>query len=163
AFGVFGDPGIARRAKQPVDQRRGGDRPTERVLAPARADDEDPHQDRQPTRLLRSARNDGNMVAIARSTATKQSRWQRVRRTRLQLKPEDGMEVVCTGRLTTYPGRSKYQLVVDQVELAGKGALLRLLEERRERLATEGLFAAERKRKLPYLPETIGIVTSPSG
>src|SRR5437016_3283138 len=82
---------------------------------------------------------------------------------RLAVRPEDGMEVVCTGRLTTYPGRSKYQLVVDQVELAGKGALLRLLEERRERLAAEGLFAAERKRKLPYLPETIGIVTSPSG
>src|SRR5438034_9197750 len=80
---------------------------------------------------------------------------------RLQLKPEDGMEVVCTGRLTTYPGRSKYQLVVDQVELAGKGALLRLLEERRERLAAEGLFAAERKRLLPFLPEVIGIVTSP--
>jgi exodeoxyribonuclease VII large subunit len=82
---------------------------------------------------------------------------------RLALRPEDGMEVVCTGRLTTYPSRSKYQLVVDQVELAGKGALLRLLEERRQRLAAEGLFAAERKKKLPFLPETIGIVTSPSG
>src|SRR5262249_37303372 len=82
---------------------------------------------------------------------------------RLQLKPEDGMEVVCTGRLTPYPGRSKYQLVVDQVELAGRGALLRLLEERRQRLAAEGLFAAERKKKLPFLPAVIGIVTSPSG
>src|SRR5947208_4263602 len=82
---------------------------------------------------------------------------------RLALKPEDGMEVVCSGRLTTYPGRSKYQLVVDTVELAGKGALLRLLEERRLRLAAEGLFAAERKRLLPFLPEVIGIVTSPSG
>src|SRR6266852_5342979 len=82
---------------------------------------------------------------------------------RLGLKPEDGMEVVCSGRLTTYPGRSKYQLVVDSIELAGKGALLRLLEERRQRLAAEGLFAAERKRKLPFLPATIGIVTSPSG
>src|SRR5712691_10925757 len=82
---------------------------------------------------------------------------------RLGLKPEDGMEVVCSGRLTTYPGRSKYQLVVDTIELAGKGALLRLLEERRQRLAAEGLFATERKRKLPFLPETIGIVTSPSG
>src|SRR5712691_7939559 len=82
---------------------------------------------------------------------------------RLALRPEDGMEVVCTGRLTTYPGRSKYQLVVDSVELAGRGALLKLLEERRTRLAAEGLFAAERKKKLPFLPEVIGIVTSTSG
>src|SRR5437763_14636889 len=82
---------------------------------------------------------------------------------RLALKPEDGMEVVCTGRLTTYPGRSRYQLVIDTVELAGKGALLRLLEERRQRLAAEGLFAAERKQKLPFLPQVIGIVTSPTG
>ncbi|HEX3954542.1 MAG TPA: exodeoxyribonuclease VII large subunit [Stellaceae bacterium] len=82
---------------------------------------------------------------------------------RLGLKPEDGMEVVCTGRLTTYPGRSKYQLVVETVELAGKGALLKLLEERRQRLAAEGLFAAERKKKLPFLPSVIGIVTSPTG
>jgi exodeoxyribonuclease VII large subunit len=82
---------------------------------------------------------------------------------RLALKPEDGMEVVCAGRLTTYPGRSKYQLVVDSVELAGKGALLKMLEERRLLLAAEGLFAAERKQKLPFLPAVIGIVTSPTG
>jgi exodeoxyribonuclease VII large subunit len=82
---------------------------------------------------------------------------------RLELKPEDGMEVVCTGRLTTFPGRSRYQLVIDSIELAGVGALLKLLEERRKRLAAEGLFAAERKQKLPFLPEVIGIVTSPSG
>jgi exodeoxyribonuclease VII large subunit len=82
---------------------------------------------------------------------------------RLGIKPEDGMEVVCTGRLTTFPGRSKYQLVIDTIELAGVGALLKLLEERRKRLAAEGLFAAERKRKLPYLPEVIGIITSPTG
>src|SRR5438094_6609464 len=82
---------------------------------------------------------------------------------RLPIKPEDGMEVVCTGRLTTYPGRSKYQLVVESIELAGIGALLRVLEERRQRLAAEGLFAAERKKKLPFLPEVIGVVTSPSG
>jgi exodeoxyribonuclease VII large subunit len=82
---------------------------------------------------------------------------------RVDLKPEDGMEVVCSGRLTTYPGRSKYQLVVDRIELAGIGALLRLLEERRLRLAAEGLFAAERKQKLPFLPQVIGIVTSPTG
>ncbi|MGH7065342.1 MAG: exodeoxyribonuclease VII large subunit [Stellaceae bacterium] len=82
---------------------------------------------------------------------------------RLALKPEDGMEVVCSGRLTTFPGRSKYQLVVDSIELAGIGALLKLLEERRQRLAAEGLFAAERKKPLPYLPDVIGVVTSPSG
>ena len=82
---------------------------------------------------------------------------------RLGLKPEDGMEVVCTGRLTTFPGRSKYQLVIDTMELAGVGALLKLLDERRKRLAAEGLFAAERKKKLPFLPEVIGIVTSPTG
>jgi exodeoxyribonuclease VII large subunit len=82
---------------------------------------------------------------------------------RLAVKPEDGMEVVCTGRLTTFPGRSKYQLVIDTIELAGAGALLKLLEERRQRLAAEGLFAQERKRPLPFLPAVIGIVTSQSG
>src|SRR5712691_9673575 len=82
---------------------------------------------------------------------------------RLDLKPEDGMEVVCSGRLTTYPGRSKYQLIVERIELAGIGALLRILEERRQRLAAEGLFAAERKKALPFLPQVIGIVTSPTG
>jgi len=81
----------------------------------------------------------------------------------LAVPPEDGLEVVCTGRLTTYPGRSKYQLIVEAIALAGVGALLKLLEERRRRLAAEGLFAAERKKKLPFLPEVIGIVTSPSG
>ncbi len=73
------------------------------------------------------------------------------------------MEVVCTGRLTTFPGRSKYQLVIDTIELAGVGALLKLLEERRQRLAAEGLFAAERKKPLPFLPGVIGVVTSPTG
>src|SRR5579864_3728973 len=82
---------------------------------------------------------------------------------RLAVKPEDGMEVVCTGRLTTYPGRSKYQLVIESVELAGIGALLKLLEERKKKLEAEGLFAAERKKKLPYLPDVIGVVTSPTG
>jgi exodeoxyribonuclease VII large subunit len=82
---------------------------------------------------------------------------------RLGLKPEDGMEVICTGRITTYAGRSKYQLVVDSVELAGIGALLKMLEERRRKLAAEGLFAAERKKPLPFLPTVIGVVTSPSG
>jgi exodeoxyribonuclease VII large subunit len=82
---------------------------------------------------------------------------------RLSVQPEDGMEMIATGRLTTYPGRSKYQLIVDSIELAGVGALLKLLEDRRRRLAAEGLFAAERKRKLPFLPEVIGVVTSPTG
>src|SRR6202166_5113419 len=82
---------------------------------------------------------------------------------KLSIQPEDGMEVIATGRLTTYPGRSKYQLIVDSIELAGIGALLKLLEERRQRLAAEGLFAAERKKKLPYLPGVIGVVTSPTG
>jgi exodeoxyribonuclease VII large subunit len=82
---------------------------------------------------------------------------------RLPVKPQDGMEVIATGRLTTYPGRSKYQLIIDTVELAGIGALLKLLEERRQRLAAEGLFAEERKKKLPYLPDVIGVVTSPTG
>lgn len=76
---------------------------------------------------------------------------------------EDGLEVVCTGRLTTYPQRSRYQLVVEKIELAGAGALMALLEERKKRLAAEGLFAAERKRPIPFLPEVIGVVTSPSG
>src|SRR4051794_10637169 len=82
---------------------------------------------------------------------------------RLDVRPEDGMEVVCSGRLTTYAGRSKYQLIVERIELAGIGALLKLLEERRARLMAEGLFAAERKKKLPFLPQVIGIVTSPTG
>src|ERR1051325_8241905 len=82
---------------------------------------------------------------------------------RLDVKPEDGMEIVCSGRLTTYASRSKYQLVVERIELAGIGALLKLLEERRRRLLEEGLFAAERKKRLPFLPEVIGIVTSPTG
>ena len=73
------------------------------------------------------------------------------------------MEVVCTGRLTTYPGRSRYQLVVESMELAGVGALLKLLEERKKRLAAEGLFDEARKKKLPFLPDVIGVVTSPTG
>ncbi|MBU6471974.1 MAG: exodeoxyribonuclease VII large subunit, partial [Alphaproteobacteria bacterium] len=81
----------------------------------------------------------------------------------LKLKPEPGMEVVCTGRVTTYPGSSRYQLIVEQMELAGAGALMALIEERKKRLAAEGLFAAERKQPLPFLPEVIGVVTSPTG
>ena len=82
---------------------------------------------------------------------------------KLEIRPEDGMEVICTGRLTTFPGRSKYQLVIERMELAGEGALLKLLEDRKRRLAAEGLFDEGRKRRLPYLPEVIGVVTSPTG
>ncbi|GGF68534.1 exodeoxyribonuclease 7 large subunit [Terasakiella brassicae] len=82
---------------------------------------------------------------------------------KLDLRPQDGMEVVCKGRLTTYPGRSKYQMVIESMELAGEGALLKLLEDLKRKLAAEGLFAPERKKKLPFLPKTIGIVTSPTG
>lgn len=82
---------------------------------------------------------------------------------RLGIKPEDGMEVVVSGRITTYPGRSKYQLVIDTMELAGEGALLKIIEDRRKRLAAEGLFDAARKRKLPFLPDIIGVITSPTG
>ena len=82
---------------------------------------------------------------------------------RLRFKPEDGLEVICTARLTTYPGRSKYQLVIEAMEIAGVGALMALLEERKKKFAAEGLFAPERKRPLPYLPEIIGVVTSPTG
>ena len=82
---------------------------------------------------------------------------------RLAFVPEDGIEVVASGKLTTYPGRSKYQIVIERMEIAGEGALLALLEKTRQRLAAEGLFAAERKRPLPFLPRVIGVVTSPTG
>ena len=82
---------------------------------------------------------------------------------RLRFRPEEGMEVVATGRLTTYPGSSKYQIVIDNLEPAGAGALMALLEERKRRLAAEGLFEAARKRPLPYMPRVIGVVTSPTG
>ena len=82
---------------------------------------------------------------------------------RLAFRPEDGVEVIATGKLTTYPGRSKYQIVIESMEIAGEGALLALLEKLRARLADEGLFAPERKRALPFLPRVIGVVTSPTG
>ncbi len=82
---------------------------------------------------------------------------------RLGLQPEDGLEVIASGRLSTYAPRSQYQIVVESLELAGEGALLKLLEERKRKLTAEGLFAAERKKEIPYLPERIGVVTSPSG
>ncbi|MFC3712249.1 exodeoxyribonuclease VII large subunit [Sphingoaurantiacus capsulatus] len=81
----------------------------------------------------------------------------------LRFRPEDGLEVIATGKLTTYPGRSKYQLIIERMEPAGAGALMALLEQRKTKLAAEGLFAAERKRPLPFLPGVIGVVTSPTG
>ena len=82
---------------------------------------------------------------------------------RLGIRPEDGMEVVCEGRLSTYAPRSRYQLIVDSMAVAGVGALLALLEERRRKLAAEGLFDDSRKRSIPFLPDSVGVVTSPSG
>jgi exodeoxyribonuclease VII large subunit len=82
---------------------------------------------------------------------------------RLQMRPEEGMEVVVTGRMTTFPGQSKYQIVVEDMVPAGAGALMAMLEKRKAQLQAEGLFDAARKRPLPYLPEIIGVVTSPSG
>ena len=82
---------------------------------------------------------------------------------RLKIRPEEGMEVIATGRITTFPGSSKYQIVVETLEPAGIGALMAVLEERRRKLTAEGLFAPERKRRLPYLPRVIGVVTSPTG
>jgi exodeoxyribonuclease VII large subunit len=81
----------------------------------------------------------------------------------LAFRPEDGIEVVATGKLTTYPGRSRYQIVVERLELAGQGALMALLDKRRRALAAEGLFDSARKRKLPFQPRVIGVVTSPTG
>lgn len=82
---------------------------------------------------------------------------------KLTFRPEDGLEVICTGKLTTYPGRSKYQIVIERMEPAGVGALMALLEERKKKLAAEGLFDSERKQSLPYIPKIIGVVTSPTG
>ena len=85
------------------------------------------------------------------------------RGTALATTPADGLEVICTGRITTYPGRSRYQIIVEEMEVAGEGALLKLLEERRKKLAEEGLFDPVRKKPLPYLPDRIGVVSSPTG
>ncbi len=82
---------------------------------------------------------------------------------RLRTRPQDGLEVIATGKITTFAGKSSYQIIIDALEPAGVGALMALLEERRKRLATEGLFAEERKQLIPYLPRVIGVVTSPTG
>jgi exodeoxyribonuclease VII large subunit len=82
---------------------------------------------------------------------------------RLAFVPQDGVEVIATGKLTTYPGRSSYQIVIDAMEIAGEGALLAMLEKLKARLGAEGLFDPARKRPLPFLPRTIGVITSPTG
>jgi exodeoxyribonuclease VII large subunit len=82
---------------------------------------------------------------------------------KLRMKPEEGMEVIVTGRITTYPGRSNYQIVIETLEPSGLGALMALLEQRKQKLAAEGLFDEARKQLLPYLPRVIGVVTSPTG
>jgi exodeoxyribonuclease VII large subunit len=82
---------------------------------------------------------------------------------RLKFKPEQGLEVIARGRVTTYPDKSKYQIVIDELEPAGVGALMALLEQRKKMLAAEGLFHEARKKALPYLPRIVGVVTSPTG
>ncbi|HNQ91570.1 MAG TPA: exodeoxyribonuclease VII large subunit [Alphaproteobacteria bacterium] len=82
---------------------------------------------------------------------------------KLGLKPEEGLDVICTGKITSYPARSNYQMVIEQMELAGEGALLKMLEDRKKRLAAEGLFDEARKQPIPALPTIVGVVTSPTG
>ncbi|MBU0645173.1 MAG: exodeoxyribonuclease VII large subunit [Alphaproteobacteria bacterium] len=82
---------------------------------------------------------------------------------KMQVQPEEGMEIIATGRMTTFPGGSRYQIIVDHVEPAGAGALMAMLEKRKAALAAEGLFDPARKQPIPYLPKVIGVVTSPSG
>ena len=85
------------------------------------------------------------------------------RSTPVPFKLEEGMEVIVTGKFTTYPARSNYQLIINEIEMAGVGAILKMLEERKRKLAAEGLFDESRKKPLPRLPQTIGVVTSPTG
>ncbi|MEB3043156.1 exodeoxyribonuclease VII large subunit [Rhizobium mulingense] len=82
---------------------------------------------------------------------------------RLKFRPEEGMEVIATGKVTTFPGSSKYQIVIETLEPAGAGALMALIEERKRKLGAEGLFDAARKKRLPFMPKVIGVVTSPTG
>jgi len=88
--------------------------------------------------------------------------WRGIANT-LPIKIEDGIEVIASGKITTFNGRSSYQLVIEKLEIAGEGALLKLLEERKQKFLAEGLFATEHKKKIPYLPQTIGVITSPTG
>lgn len=101
-----------------------------------------------------SLKDDRNVLAcvIWRGTAA-----------RLSVRPEEGLEVICTGKMTIFGGQSRYQLVVSDIEIAGEGALLRQLEDRKKRLAEEGLFDNARKKPLPHFPRVIGVVTSPTG
>ena len=82
---------------------------------------------------------------------------------KLGVRPEEGLEVICTGRITTYAPRSNYQLIIETMELAGEGALLKMLEERKKKLAKEGLFSTEHKLQIPFIPRLIGVITSPTG
>ena len=82
---------------------------------------------------------------------------------RIKVKPEQGLEVVCSGRITTFPAQSKYQIIVEEMELAGLGALMAMLEARKKKLAEEGLFDAARKKNIPFLPDVIGVISSPTG
>ncbi len=82
---------------------------------------------------------------------------------KLSFQPEEGLEIVATGRLTTYPGRSNYQLIAEDLQIAGQGAILKMIEDRRKRLAAEGLFDPSRKKTLPFIPKKIGVITSPTG
>ncbi len=82
---------------------------------------------------------------------------------KLAIQPEEGLEVICTGKISSYPARSNYQMIIESMELAGEGALLKMLEQRKKALAAEGLFAPERKKNIPFLPTRIGVITSPTG
>jgi exodeoxyribonuclease VII large subunit len=82
---------------------------------------------------------------------------------RLSVRPEDGLDVIVTGKMTSYPKNSRYQLVIESMELAGEGAILKMLEERKKKLTAEGLFDPAKKRPLPFLPQKIGVITSPTG
>lgn len=101
--------------------------------------------------------------ALKDDTAVLDSVCWRMTVSRLPFVVRDGMAVVCSGRITSYAGRSKYQLVVDGIEMAGEGALLKLLEDRKKKLAAEGLFLESRKKAIPFLPTVIGLITSPTG
>src|ERR1700742_1877518 len=81
----------------------------------------------------------------------------------IRLRPEQGLEVIASGKITTYPASSRYQIIVEQLELAGVGALMAMLEERKKKLGAEGLFEAARKKPLPFLPGIVGVVSSPTG
>lgn len=83
--------------------------------------------------------------------------------TSLKIKPEDGLEVICTGKISSYPARSNYQLIINNIEVAGVGALLAMLEQRKKKLEAEGLFDISKKKKLPLLPKRIAVITSPTG